>query len=258
MAVCALLYITAFEYDFDLRLALLGFVFFGTVSGYNFIKYFGVARFHHRSLTSKLKAIQVFSFLCFGGLVYFVIQIPSKLYWIIAGLAVMTFLYAIPLLGKKNIRTLSGLKIFVVALVWATVTVFLPILDANEPMHLDVWITFLQRYIMVIVLTIPFEIRDINYDATALGTLPQKIGVNASKWLAVLLMYFGFTLDLFKDEFSCSHIGAFALTSFLCALALWGAKKEQHEYYAAFWVELIPVFWMVLFYFLKIYLEISC
>jgi hypothetical protein len=111
---------------------------------------------------------------------------------------------------------------------------------------------------MVIVLTIPFEIRDLKYDTSALGTLPQRIGVNASKWLAVIFMYFGFTLDLFKDDFSCAHIGAFAITAFFCALALWGSKRDQKRYYASFWVESIPILWAAIYYLLKYYFEISC
>lgn len=258
IAVSSMLYLTAFEYDFTLNYNLLGFVFFGTISGYNFVKYFGVAKFHHRSLTNKLKVIQVFSFLSFLALLYFVYFLKPQLYWYCLGLALLTFHYAIPLFGMKNIRMLSGLKIFIVALVWSVATVILPIEDVYGQLDLDNWLSFIQRYIMVVVLTIPFEIRDLKYDNTALGTLPQQIGINASKWLAVIFMYFGFTLDLFKDDISCSHMSAFALTAFICALALWGSKKEQKTYYASFWVESIPIVWAILFYFLKFYFEISC
>ena len=32
-------------------------IFFGTITGYNFVKYAGVAKLHHRSLTNNLKMI---------------------------------------------------------------------------------------------------------------------------------------------------------------------------------------------------------
>ncbi len=258
VAVCSLVYVTVFEYDLSVETNLLGFIFFATISGYNFVKYFGIARFHHRSLTSRLKAIQIFSFFAFGLMLYFAYFLPAAIYWHALALALVTFLYAVPFLGKRTLRMFSGLKIFAVSLVWASVTVLLPVLAVSEVIDLNVWLTFVQRFIMVIVITIPFEIRDLRYDSTALGTLPQKLGVNASKWLAVILMYFGFTLDLFKDEFSCSHIVSFAITAFVCALALWGAKKDQKPYYASFFVESIPVFWVLIFYLLKYYFQISC
>ena len=111
---------------------------------------------------------------------------------------------------------------------------------------------------IVMVLTIPFEIRDLKYDETALGTLPQVVGINTSKWMGVLIMYAAFSLDLFKDDFSCSHSSAFAITCFLCALALWQANENQKRYYASFVVESIPIVWLGLFYVLKYYFEISC
>ncbi|MCW5520159.1 hypothetical protein J1N09_09935 [Aureitalea sp. L0-47] len=258
VAVCSLLYLTVFEYDLQLSSSLLGFVFFGTISGYNFVKYAGVARFHHRSLTKSLRVIQIFSLISFALLVYFLIQLPPILYVLAGILAVITFLYATPILGKRTLRKLSGFKIFAVAAVWAGITVLFPWYAVQDMVTDDVWLTFVQRFLIVIVLTIPFEIRDLRFDETALGTLPQKLGVNTSKWLGVVVMYAGFSLDLFKDEFSCAHSSAFAITCFLCALALWGARERQGRYYSSFVVEGIPLLWVGLFYVLKYYFEISC
>ena len=75
LAVCALVGVTWLTYGISYNLSLLGFVFFGTITGYNFVKYAGVARFHHRSLTDALKVVQIFSFfivsrphlVCFSG-----------------------------------------------------------------------------------------------------------------------------------------------------------------------------------------------
>jgi len=258
IAVCSLLYLTVFEYDIELTSELVGFVFFGTITAYNFVKYAGVARFHHRSLTDKLRVIQVFSLLSFGMLVYFATKLPPNLYWLMGSLGVVTFLYAVPVLGKKTLRMLSGFKIFAVAIVWAGITVLAPWLAITDVISTDVWLTFVQRCLIVIVLTIPFEIRDLRYDETALGTLPQKLGVTTTKWVGVLVMYLGFSLDLFKDDFSCAHSSAFAMACFLCALGLWGAIEDQKKYYASFVVESIPIAWLGIFYLLKYYFEISC
>lgn len=258
LAVVALVYVTVFEYELTIDINLVGFIFFGTISGYNFVKYAGVARFHHRSLTSMLRAIQLFSLLAFITLLYFLYQLPQSLYWYLAIPAMATFLYAVPIIRRKTLRMFSGLKIFVVALVWAVVTVLIPWLAQMEPINTDVWLTFSQRLLFVVVITIPFEIRDLKYDQSALGTLPQQLGIGVSKWLGVVLMYVGFALGLFKDEFSCAHSSAFAITGFICALLLWQAKKDQSKYYSAFGVESVPLFYLLLFYLLKYYFAISC
>ena len=65
LAVTSLVMVTLYEFELPLDFALVGFLFFGTITGYNFVKYAGVAGLHHRSLAKSLQAIQVFSFLCF-------------------------------------------------------------------------------------------------------------------------------------------------------------------------------------------------
>jgi hypothetical protein len=111
---------------------------------------------------------------------------------------VITFLYAIPLIPKRllfdnhrNLREISGIKIYVIALVWALTTVLLPIINNSIEINTDVVISFVQRVLYVIVLMLPFEIRDLKYDNLKLATVPQKIGVRNTKLLgsALLLMF---------------------------------------------------------------------
>ena len=87
--------------------------------------------------------------------------------------SVFTFFYAVPFIWNKNLRKFSGLKIFVVAIVWGGVAVIVPLVASESQITTDNWLTFLQIVIIVITLTIPFEIRDLPYDARELKTLPQ-------------------------------------------------------------------------------------
>ena len=59
LAVYALTYITLIAFEITYHEAVLYFVFYATITGYNFVKYFGLAKFHHRSLAAWLKAIQI-------------------------------------------------------------------------------------------------------------------------------------------------------------------------------------------------------
>ena len=53
------------EFEIDFNISLLWFVFFASITGYNFVKFFGLAKFHHRSLATWLKLIQVISIFSF-------------------------------------------------------------------------------------------------------------------------------------------------------------------------------------------------
>ncbi|MBL4663092.1 MAG: hypothetical protein JKY22_05960, partial [Flavobacteriaceae bacterium] len=126
-----------------------------------------VAGLHHHSLTQSLKAIQVFSFICLGCLVFCVFQLSINVFYVAAVFGGLTFLYAVPFLSGKNLRTFSGTKIFVVALVWAGVTVFVPWSDSLVELNSDIWLSFIQRILIIIVCTLPFEIRDLRYDVVS-------------------------------------------------------------------------------------------
>ncbi|HMC01640.1 MAG TPA: hypothetical protein VKN14_11450 [Flavobacteriaceae bacterium] len=252
-SVVALSCITFFEFDLLFNKNLLFFIFFASITGYNFVKYYGIAKWHHRHLTRWLKVIQVFSLLCFLAMCYFAFRLPLKTLAIILAFGVLTFFYAIPFLPKKmyldehkNLRNISGLKVYVIALVWAGVTVFLPVVNENYILSTDVWITFFQRFLFVIVLTLPFEIRDLQYDDLKLSTIPQKTGVKQAKIIGVILLMAFFFLEFFKDQLKITQIMALLIISFFAMLFLVFTKKNQGKYYSAFWVEGLPMAWLVI------------
>lgn len=253
LAVMAMTWVTFIKFQLNHDFVVLPFVFFATITGYNFVKYFGVAKFHHRSLATWLKAIQVFSFLAFLGTCYYALKltIDSIIYLAIFGL--VTFLYAIPLLpmqyfrdSQKNLRQIGGLKIYIIALVWAFTTAFLPLIEKGYPISGDVVITGIQYFIFVIVLMLPFEIRDLIYDNLKLGTIPQRIGVKNTKLIGGILLLFIFLLEFFKNEVKETALISNAIVLSITLVFLVFAHKEQTKYYSAFWVESIPGVWLLI------------
>lgn len=254
LAVCALVGITAWELNFEVSYYLLGFVFFGSISGYNFVKYAKVAGLHHRSLTRSLKLVQLFSFISLGGFVFCAFQLSLAVFYMAAIFGGLTFLYAVPFSRRRNLRAFSGVKIFVVALVWAGVTVFIPWSFTTGVQALDIGLTFFQRFLIIIVCTLPFEIRDLPYDAASLRTLPQQFGIKRVKLFGASLLVVASLLELFKSELLPSHALSLWFTCLLILLLLLVATKNQGKYFASFWVEAIPLFWCGLFYLLRCYL----
>lgn len=253
LAVVALTSVTLLEYNIATDKVLLLFVFFASVTGYNFVKYFGIAKFHHRSLSKWLKAIQMLSLICFIFLCYYALKLNAATLWCILGFAVVTFFYAIPFLpkhfyldSKQNLRSVGGLKVYLIALIWTGVTVFLPVVNNDYSVNTDVILTATQRYAFIITIMLPFEIRDLNYDSLKLSTIPQQIGVKRTKILGCVLLAFLLLLEFFKDETVSHHIFVLLVVSIIAFLFLKYAEKSRSRYYTAFWVEALPVFWWLL------------
>ena len=224
------------------------FIFFATIACYNFVKY-GVEAEKYILVASEYhKGIQVFSLLSLGVALYNCYFLNFEVWIGIACLLLLTALYAIPVMPKnKNLRSWGGLKIFVVAMVWAGVTVFLPVLSSEMALSWDVYIEALQRFVLVFILLIPFEIRDLKYDQPDLRTLPQQFGVTKTKIFgsfAVLLFFF---LTFLKDGISSNELILKGLLFLSLGVVMYFTKRNQSKYFASFWVEGIPIIWWGLF-----------
>ena len=121
LSVFSMTYVSLLEFRLPIDWSLLYFAFFSTITGYNFVKFFGIAKFHHRSLARWLRVIQVFSLVCFLLMIWFALQLQPRTLIYIGVFGVVTFLYTIPLLPKrffidqqKNLREIGGLKVYVI------------------------------------------------------------------------------------------------------------------------------------------------
>lgn len=244
LAVCALVGVTALQLDILVDGPVWAVVFFGSITGYNFVKYAKIAGLHHRSLTDSLRSIQVFSFICFAALVFFSWKLTFGTLICLAFFGALTLFYAVPVVASKNLRTLGGLKILIVALVWAGVTVLAPRIESATVLDWTTVAVFAQRVLVTIVLTLPFEIRDHRFDKPELRTLPHVLGIARSKQLGYVLIVLIAVMQFFIDAGGLgSWIAVLGLGGML-GLGLRFAKREQSRYYASFWVEAIPIGWL--------------
>lgn len=219
-------------------------LFFGTLACYNFIKYGVEAEKYLLVSGSYQKWIQAVSILSLGLALYHFYFLPRTV-WIGFGLlSLLTAFYTLPVLPQsKNLRSLGGFKIFIVAGAWAIATVVIPILVVNRSIFWDETIELTQRFILVVVLMLPFEIRDLKYDPPALRTLPQVIGIKRTKLVGVLGAFFFLFLTFLKDHPSNAEITSKGIIFMLLLALLWGTKREQHSYFASLWVDAVPLVW---------------
>ncbi|RRO16814.1 hypothetical protein [Flavobacteriaceae bacterium 14752] len=252
LAVVALLVFTHQQFEISLDYALISFVFFGSVTGYNFVKYAPVAKLHHRSLTNQLRQIQIFSFCCFLGLGISAFFLDIKVLLVCGVLGLLTLLYAIPIYNK-NLRETSVLKVFIIALIWATVSFLLPFLKENLSHFYQSnfwWLNYVERFIWILLLMIPFEIRDLRFDETYLKTLVSIIGVTKIKILSILVLTALATHKFLDNNYQNILIYIIIYSSF--AGFILSSKKIQKPYFASFWVEALPIFWLFMWYLLSL------
>ncbi len=245
LAVVSLTLITYIEQDMEINADLLAFIFFASVTGYNFVKYAGIAKLHHLSLAANLRFIQLFSLGCFVCMLYFTFKLNLATLIATAILGLFTLFYATPVLGVgKNLRSLPGIKIFIIAMVWAGSTVLLPLINAYEVLGSDRLVDFIQRLLLVLVLTLPFEIRDVDYDNEKLGTIPQKMGIGNTKIFGSILLLLVLASELFQKTFSAAAFLALFVITLVMLFMLWNSRRAQGKYFASFWVESLPILYL--------------
>ena len=253
LSAFALVSMTMYFFNISENFEVKAFAFFGTIVGYNFVKYDALARLNKITIRKELRLIIALSiFSALASFYYFL-----KLQIITQSLGVFVFvlllLYTLPFFpNKQNARNWKGIKIYIVSLCWVSVTVILPLINAKIPITLDVLLLSIQRFLLIFVLVLIFEIIDINTDDPHLQTVPQQIGVEKTKLLGYGLLALLLALEfLYEANQDYSPLLFKFIVSGSIALFLYFANENRSRYYTSFWVESIPVFWWLLLMLLR-------
>jgi len=243
LSCLALFCITQQQLFFSSSFALALFVFLGTILAYNFVRYESFVRVRKTLIRKELKVIISFSGLVFLGFLYYFFQLRFRTQIGAFLIMVLTLLYALPFFpNRSNARNWKGIKIYIVSLCWTLTTVFLPALEGDFSLDVMVFVYGLQRFLLVFVLILIFEIVDLKTDDPLLQTVPQQIGEERTKKLGFGLLLLFLALDFLNGNFSSLSLFFILVTAFFLAFA----NEKRSHYYTLFWVEAIPVFgWML-------------
>lgn len=189
--------------------------------------------------------------------VYLSLSLSIESLALLIPLGVIAILYPLPIISLKGrvlrLREVPVIKIFLIALVWALVTVGLLVQEHQLTWTTDVWLLFFHRLCFVFAITIPFDIRDLKYDQLQLKTIPGLFGEEKARYiaLAVLALYELLIIIqyVFGEIINFSALIALLGTSVVTAFLLIRSNSEKEEFYFAFWVEgaslLMLVFLMI-------------
>ncbi len=219
-------------------------VFFSSMLSYNGIKFFESCLTNNYRINYKNLLFLLVYFIVF---LYFFIELTSKSQIVILIGAILTSFYIIPFFRKKTIRNFYIIKISWVAITWAWLSVVFVWSISNQSFSLEWVVIFIQLFLLVWVIILPFEIRDTLTDATDLQTISQRIGIKRTKRIGYILIIIFFSLSFILKNLSELFIPNLIIT-ILILFILKKSTLKQSTYYSSFWVESIPIVWWGLNY----------
>lgn len=247
LSVLSLIVVTDVFLQLQTNYHMAGFGFFGTIVGYNFVKYDAIVRSGKPELSVKLKWFIALSVAALLATMYCFFHLNLRTQIVSGFFLLITALYTLPFFpNRKNARSWAGLKIYIVALCWVGVTFILPVLNAGIPIEPDFYIICVKRFILIVVLLFVFEIIDLAWDDPHLKTVPQQIGIVRTKQLGIFLLVLFLILELFQINESWPRFLINFVIILVTTLFLAFANIKRSKYYTLFWTESIPVLWCIL------------
>lgn len=178
------------------------FVFFGTFSVYNLQRLFKVSQAsiltpwlawvkQNRGLIIGLSALS-----SAGALVsLWFVQPFNKISVSLLLLGGVFGLFYVVRVGGRNLRAIPFFKIHVISITWSLLIAVFPLVNGEK--DLNVIAVFFAHYLYTLAVTIPFDIRDLKYDDETYKTIPQVLGADGAKRLALLFLVGYILLMLF-------------------------------------------------------------
>lgn len=187
----------------------LAAIFLATLLDYNLHRYLTIIK-PEGATSDKFKwaeehliLIKILIISSFAGLVVVLFFLRTKILFLLVPLAILSFLYSFPFPGKRNhkfhLLHLTGMKTFLIALVWTGATVLVPILfEVQSPGYQKVLLLLAERFTFIFAIAIPFDIRDMQADAiSALKTIPIVFGENIALKISKTALLLSLSLATF-------------------------------------------------------------
>ncbi len=223
---------------------LIGFVFFSTLFLYAIHRIVGLKKvrpfldkYRYGTIYKFRTHIKIYAFIGGLGAFYFFFFLSFNNHLLVSIPAILSLGYVLPFVqGEKRLRDLDYLKIFLIAIVWAIITVMMPIFERTTSLNFSHFVIFLERAIFVFAITLPFDIRDLKVDAhIAVKTIPSSLGTKKTKHLAgacllaaFLLAIGNFWLELYSFK---TLIALFISYLFSFLLVLYSDQVEEDYFF---------------------------
>lgn len=167
--------------------------------------------------------------LCFAAILPFYTTYGPV--YVLLGSGFISVFYVFKVKGK-NLREVPYLKIHLIGITWVIVLIVVPALRREITDYGQFFLLCFAHYCYVVAVTIPFDIRDLKYDAASQKTLPQVFGIQGAKNLALLLLG-SYVFILFYIGAPLMNNILFYLAVSVQALLILGINPNRSDLYCA-------------------------
>jgi len=219
------------------------FVFFSTLFIYNFQRIVRVYKgFNHARkdwLNNSRTAVCFLMFFSFTISAYHFFNFKLNTQIIVLLTAALSFLYPF------GLRNIPFAKIFIISFAWANASMLFLVIENDIIISQNIILHLASRFLFVFAITIPFDVRDLEYDAGKIKTIPLFFGEKKSKCLAVFVILICVIIAAFQqiqNNITVSNLLALIVLYFLTLVMVIKSDKKNNEMYFSFWVESLSVF----------------
>ena len=215
------------------------FVFFSTILTYNFQRIVGYGKPYNTCVERNKKSIYFLMFIAGLACLHLFVGLKSQTQLIILFLAVISVLYPFVL------RRIPFAKIFIISFVWSVSAMILLVIENAAIIDKNTFCQFMSLFLFIFSITIPFDIRDVKYDANKIITIPLFFGVEKSKNIAFFALLICGIISFFQyseTALNLPNLLALILLYVLAFFFIQKSDKKNRKIYFSFWVESLSVF----------------
>ena len=218
------------------------FVFFATLFTYNFQRIVRLRKGqkHARRDWANEHMFVVYFLILFAGLMslyHFIdFRLNTQITIILSG--------GFSILYPFGLRKIPFFKIFIISFVWTVSTMLFLVLENNILISQNTCWHLLARFLFVFSITIPFDIRDMKYDAKKLRTIPLFLGPLKSRVIAIFTLFICAVVAIFQyfeNTLIFSNALALIFLYFTSSIFILKSDERRGEMYFSFWGESLSI-----------------
>lgn len=181
------------------------------------------------------RLIRTLSFIAVGGILACALFLKAATWLALGVTGLLAIFYSFPLFKTGGLRQVPGLKLFLIAGVWASACVLIPYFESGIQLETGKLVMlWLKRFLFIAAITLPFDIKDIATDrSTGLITLATRLGAKGASLLAIIFLavYVALLYYFHQPGQPASFYGLLFSALLAAMLILYGSKQRKDFFY---------------------------
>lgn len=191
-------------------------------------------------LIRNRRLIRTLSFVAVGGVLGCALFLERTTWMALFLTGLLAVFYSFPLFKSGGLRQVPGLKLFLIAGVWASACVLIPYFESGMQIEAGrLVMLWLKRFLFIAAITLPFDIKDIDTDRSwGLTTLATSLGAKGAAFLSLVFLA-GYLLLLywFQQPVRPATFNALLITVVIAGILILYSLKQRKVYFYLFFFD---------------------